>query len=96
MPAKTWILRLSAIALLGVGLIAAAQFASQACTDCRNRCVSIRETCKQNACTAAGGRNQGGYCVDVKNQTAFVNGLTACSNQEGVCKDQCQATSCTK
>lgn len=94
MPVKSWLLRSAAIALVSVGFIAAAQFASTACVECRNRCVSARESCKQNACTSAGGRNQGGYCVDVKNHTAYVNGLTACSNQEGVCKNQCQSTSC--
>ena len=93
------IARVSRLLFLGFGFVARSvradpQIASPACASCRDNCVNQRESCKRQACERSGGKNAQSSCGGVKNQKVFSDGLAACSNAEGVCKDRCNAGPC--
>jgi hypothetical protein len=71
-------------------------YASEVCQKCRNACVDARERCKVEACKRAGGKPGPSSCSDVKNQKLWVDGLKACSDGEGTCKDQCENGACKR
>ncbi len=70
--------------------------ATPACAACRNSCVDRRESCKQQACSAAGGRNAAGSCEDVKNASLYSTRLQSCSVQENACWDACERGACKR
>jgi CDP-diacylglycerol pyrophosphatase len=84
------IIVLAALAVVLAAGNAAAQLATQQCANCRDACVKVRETCKDQACLSNGGQNPtASSCSNVKNNAGYVRGLQACENAEGPCWDKC-------
>jgi hypothetical protein len=77
-----------------IAATASGPYASDVCVKCRNSCVDVRERCKVQACQNSGGKPEAASCRDVKNQKLWIDGLKACSDQEGLCKDQCEKGAC--
>ena len=53
-------------------------------------------SCKVQACKNSGEGQSPRLSRDVKNQKLWTDGLKACSDQEGLCKDQCEKGACKR